>query len=623
MSLGIYLLYVLAVILILDTPFFRWAAKLEDPTLTYAEFSGAWSLVPGKIHIREFKVVVLDSNVDIEVKVRDIVGWINPLRLLRSEVDVLSIRGERATFRYLAKTASEGAAFHGEHSSAETQKSVSDEELELRARKNWKIFVRGIVLNVESASFEGRELRGQKMKVRGGFFLQPGTAAEVFPSSLEIEGGAFGSGITRIQLRGETRFHRFWLRDSSGDQIFRYFDVDVTAKGAAENFEALNLTLRSLPGYRFRRLGGNVQLTVAARKGMLQPGSELVVDPSQIEFESPQFELAGRGKVRWFVPWAPGASYSEIESDVRAVRFKVQAGKMAQVRASASRIQARARIQGLHLVKPFVGVRARVDLREARVFARGIRKFKADPHWSVKGLAKGGFSLVSGDEPPASWPFQRSKAGLTFEILFADFISSVTPTYFDATGKVRTDLEPVDLRTGRARFSDVDVDLSVGTRMFDRFSVSLKTKALSRILPVATGGDGNWSGSSVLKIGEFGTMLTALKDTLELPGLAVSLLGARNLMAEFDWELTSEQLWLRAPRIETDGGWTAWGTLVHSFLTDQPELAVEARVLSVLPIGLVRQGSRTSFTLFPTAGWFDARVLGLGESDFHSPEGFQ
>jgi hypothetical protein len=607
-------LYAASVVIFLNTPLFALATGMQNETETHVRARGAWSIVPGRVYAREVLVAIRDPNVKIDVRLRRaripfsisalfrkrfvVDGLVVP----RVEVDV-HLRSEKERRRYLA-----------EHPDPKRHLEPTDAEIaEMKATK-WIVRIPRLRLElVDPIAFGENSFRGQTT-IEGGFELQPGVEAEIFPTRVRFANGKWDETLSNLQGEATVRFHRFSAPRVSGNAVFDYVDADVKAAGRTESLQFVNLTLRSLEGFGFTNGHTDFASEIIVRRGRLRPKSYFQTPDGALELRNPTFFLRGNGFVRWRIEKDDGTSQ---------LLFLLRDGKTradladTRVQGGADRIAVEARIYGVDLKNPFTGLTGGLSVSKGHYEIHSVRGMP----WNAIGKVEGSIAgLTEGAALPAT---ARAADGLRVTIDRSHFgvpFPGGRPLPVAAKGKLKISGQTLVL-TRRSTLPSVALDLLVAkepgakdNREWKPARLTLRTDGARRTLGVA---GTHWSGAARLRVRGLNEILDQLQDAKLLSKTLRVAADARRLDAKLSWEVRPTRTNFRADSITTDGTWSATAELGRQ--NDGKWLGlIDAKVLGV-PIGVALAPNQTEWKILPTtaeekisAKWVNGRAA---ESD--------
>ena len=599
-ALGFYSFYFLGTALLLNTPLLRHLAGMADTSLTHLKFSGAWSLFPGHLRARRMIIAVRDQHVKVEIDVEDLHGRFAIAPLLKKQIVIHHVSTPRSSLYIYMKKPPETALHHATHSKPADHDRPSVERFAEMKHSTWTVLVTEVDATLNRIHVDERQLDGVA-HISGGFSLAPGVEAEIFPCKVRIAQGTVKDRLSDLDVDATVRFHKFNIPETGGNEVFNYLDADVRISTVTHDLEILNTTLRSLPGYRFERGGGNLRGHVTIKDGRILPGSFVKLTPSHIEFNAPTFALQGEGQVLWRMP-AHGR-YSVMDLKFSQPKAQVDLGNGVIARGSVKLIRAHTDLYGVEMRSAFNGLLGSIIIEDGHLKARAAPR--STPSWSVRLATNGKISAIAGKTP-------RSMVTTSLPTLLnVDIIESriqlKKPTLDIAPqGRIAIEMPPVDFRNGVVKFHGINANIHFMQEGNRRVDVALMTKEASRHFSPKSGGTGHWRGVTDVDLWGFDRLLDVLADPLNIPGIVRTFASSNHVQADLEWELSEKTTWLRARSVKTDGIWSLWGT----YLANKGQPPVGAFEISVLgiPIGLSLRENNAPLQVFPSTRWYDSSL---------------
>lgn len=553
---GIYLSYVFAIVIFLNTPIFREVTEMSDDAKTHIELVGAWSLFPGTIHAAIIKVLIREPDVELDVLLHRTRIDIDLQDLLRKQARMPFLHVGETSVAIRKKTAPREARENRPVEVIVREALLQEQE---RLARRWTISIERVEMpNLSSVKLGGGTLRG-KMAIRGSFMLQPGTQAEIYPSSFTIEEGAWNDEITGIQFKSTVQIHRFMKASVSGSEVLRYLQGHLEGNAKANDLRFVNVTLHSLGDYGFGKGDANLSGHFDIRGGKILDGSALRAERSEIQLEGPRFDVAGKGELDWRANGATNSStlHAEVHDANTTIRFGGN-----QIRGSVHRIEADAKILGLDLTNAFTGLSAHLRVEDGRIEGHPIGKIPADRvAYRMKARIGGELSAIAGDYPDF--------AGLPASSHFAvdlDESNAVIPKLgtIDGAGRVAFKIRPIDFRRGRADLPELNVHYR--GQIDGKYPVVLgwTSTHAGRVFGSKNSADDRWEGNGILKLSEFNGLLKYLSDTDRISGLMKTGLHATVVKTVVDWKIAPLETRLNVHDIDSNGIWSAFGTIVST-----------------------------------------------------------
>jgi hypothetical protein len=588
-------LYAAGVVVFLNTPLFALATGMQDETETHIRARGAWSIIPGRLYAREILVAVRDQNVKVDVRLRGARVPFSLTALLKKRFQVEGLVVPRVEVKVHLRTERETRQYLAEHPDPFRHVELTDAQIAEKKAKGWTVSIPKLRLElVDPVAFGKDSFRGQTT-IEGGFELQPGVEAEIFPTRVRFANGKWNQTLSNLQGEAIVRFHRFSAPRTSGSKVFSYVDADVSAAGRTENFQFVNLTLRSLEGFGFTNGHTDFASELIVRRGRLRPKSYFQTPDGALELRNPTFFLRGNGFVRWRIEKDDGTS--QLLFLLRNGKTRTELGDT-RIQGSAERIAAEAQIYGVDLQNPFTGLTGGLSVTRGNYEIHSTRGMP----WNAIGKIEGSIAgLTEGASLPAT---ARAADGLRVTIDRSHFgvpFPGGRPLPVAAKGKLKISGQTLVL-TRRSTLPSLDLDLLVAKEpgaKDDREWRPARLRLRSDGARRTQGAAGSyWSGAGSLRIRGLNEILDQLQDAKLLSKTLRVAADARRLDAKLSWEVRPTRSNFRADSITTDGTWSATGELGRQ--NDGKWLGlIDAKVLGV-PVGIALAPNQTEWKILPT-----------------------
>ena len=251
----------------------------KGPESTWVDYRSASSFWPGRARVKGFRLRDRDTGAEWIFELEDGRLTYSVMALLRRRLHVTSLRGRGLTFRArnrLSKDAATTERAVGLPPIAgfpdPPLRSPADIPKKPRTGKEFTIHVEDLSVDpvreiwVDTWRFEG------EAKIAGGFLLEPKLRAEVFPSALEVRGGALraGSEPAASEIRGALKalVHPWQTRESPGSKMLRFLTGEANLKGTLGSATLVNQLIGDLPGTRIEKAAGDARVEAALDKGI-------------------------------------------------------------------------------------------------------------------------------------------------------------------------------------------------------------------------------------------------------------------------------------------------------------------------------------------------------------------
>ncbi len=318
--------------LTLLTPLLQKLATSGDIMVRY---DWAYSLWPGRVVVRNLRVRVQDHNVQFQVAVDRGSLDVSLLELATKHFHALRLDADNVSYRMRHKVSrvgkegprlaayppiegfSDPPLFEGPPSPP-----ISDADYNL-----WDVRIEGITAHVKEVWILEYRYRGAGI-ARGNFHVKPARWYEVYPASLELEGGELTLGDVPVARRAyaviDCKVDGSDAQKLSGMQPFTKIHGAVRGRFEGTNLAFLNAYLEPHAGISAT---GDGEIAIEARleRGVVAPGTKIELQSANVTFGNEQWRVKGASAYRLAVP--PGQPGAPIELGVRAERLVVEGSK--------------------------------------------------------------------------------------------------------------------------------------------------------------------------------------------------------------------------------------------------------------------------------------------------------
>lgn len=264
--------------------------------------SGGWSVLPGRVHVRNVRFIFRDHNVQFSVDMTSAFLVLHLTELAQRTFHASHLRGEGVAYRMRQRIEpwSKNEPFVGtlppipEYPSPPVfearvpERPITDAEYNL-----WTIHIDDVDANVSEVWVQTFRYLG-KGRVRGAFQLKPARTLWVEPGKLELEPGLLTAGGYRVAsgIHGQIDciVHPFDVRPYQGFQPLQFISAHVRLDSPTldPQFYAL---FAGEPAPRISSASGSLHLDVETRRGVLTPQSRVEIVQRGFELRVAQGEL--------------------------------------------------------------------------------------------------------------------------------------------------------------------------------------------------------------------------------------------------------------------------------------------------------------------------------------------
>ena len=267
-----------------------------------ASISGGWSVLPGRVHVRNARVIFQDHNLQFSIDMASGSLVVHLGDLLHRTFHASHLRGTGVAFRMRNRIDP-----WSKHDPAVgtlppipefpspavieayvPEPPISDAEYNL-----WKIQFDDVDVGVSELWAQAFRYRG-KGRARGEFQLKPGRTVRVGPASLELDPGQLSAGAYRVAAglhgRIDCTVYPFDVRPVHGVEPFRYISARIRLDSPALDPQVYSL-FASEPAPRVSSISGSLHVDVETRRGVLTPESRVDVVQRGFELRAGEGEL--------------------------------------------------------------------------------------------------------------------------------------------------------------------------------------------------------------------------------------------------------------------------------------------------------------------------------------------
>ncbi len=359
-----------------------------------ATIRGGWSVIPGRVHVRNARVTFQDHNVQFSIDMRRGFLVLQLRELAQRSFHVLQLRGEGVAFRmrnridpwdknepWVGALASipEFAA-PAVYEAYVPEPPIPDAQYNL-----WKLRFDDVDVGVSEVWAQQFRYRGAG-RARGNFQLKPARELWVGPATLDLNPGLLSAGTYRIApgIHGhiECTVHRFDVRPVHGLDPLRYISAHIRLDSPALDPQVYAL-FGADPATKVSSASGSLHLDVETQHGVFTPQSRLDIEQHGLQLRTVQGDLeAARIELHASSPVEIG-SQAELIVDLGTLKEPIAPGYPPQIqRASATVVS-----DNRDTSKDF-------HLKEARL--NEARLNLPDARWLNRWLQSSGFAISAG-----------------------------------------------------------------------------------------------------------------------------------------------------------------------------------------------------------------------------------
>lgn len=298
---GVAVVYLITANLLLRTRFLRDLLS-EGPDLEL-DYASAYSVWPGRVHVRDFSLAVQTYSDQLSVTARSGVVTISLHELLLSRFHATRLTAEGVAFRYRQKvTPAESetarvAAYPAIRGFPDPPVYVGQEPAPLGDAEYdlWQIVLDDVNAGLEEVWF--LEYRyGGAGRVSGGFRLQPARSFALYPARLELDHGPLSVGdavgAERLDLELEAHIAHTDVQNDALAALAENVTGRVRLKAQAVDLAALDSRASERQTWQLRGRA-DLALVASARDGRLEADSSAELVASELSLASPLGEWSG------------------------------------------------------------------------------------------------------------------------------------------------------------------------------------------------------------------------------------------------------------------------------------------------------------------------------------------
>ena len=292
----------------------RFAAKSDDIRI---EYDAAYSVWPGRVHVRNLRVRMEDHNVEFLIVVERGFLDVSLHELAKKRFHALRVDGDNVTYRmrhklsHVGKEALRVAAYPPIPGFADPPLFVGppgvpipDSEYDL-----WDVRVDNVTARVKEIWVLEYRYRGPGV-ARGTFRVQPARFYEVKQTSLDLDGGKLTLGDAVVAERANARIEVVVTGSDtqklSGLAPLGHITASAVGRFAGTDLRFLNVYLGPHAGLSASG-GAEIELGLRVEKGSVAPGARLAIRGSGVALDLGRVELRGAPTLSLTGGKTPGA----------------------------------------------------------------------------------------------------------------------------------------------------------------------------------------------------------------------------------------------------------------------------------------------------------------------------
>ncbi len=345
----------------------------RKPEKMLIDWSGGWTVIPGLLHLRDFRLRSQSKKQRWSVEIEQARAWVALQDLPRRCFRVSRLSGRGLTFLLRPRpgaedaAAEEGSTFFPEIKGFVTGDSAANQPKQRAKKKPWRIVLEKVVAE------EIRQLWVRNLRYVGGGRVEGNLDQQlrgpltVRGAKLQLEGGKILQGETEAselaELRASLDIDPFVPKEHRGLEVLRFFSGTLAFDAPKADLDFFDFFTR---GNVWLDIGGTGALwgDLGLDHGHLTPESR-IRSTADLQVKYMDYRLEGYGKIDVEVAEVDGeaesilyASFEDFALGESGADAPHVFGKGAEVKVST---------KNLDLVEPKPAIRAVIDLPDSEV----------------------------------------------------------------------------------------------------------------------------------------------------------------------------------------------------------------------------------------------------------------
>jgi hypothetical protein len=590
----IYGIYFVGVAAVLNTPLFAKLTEMDDEELTHVRFGGAFSFFPGFLWASHGKVVIKDQNVAITIQLSGVSARFDLLPLKQKRLEITSLKVKETQVDLGMKTLEQTLAYAEKYTkTTDVNREARKQKVEAFRKTHLTLQFKKIVIDHlnEITSSLGK-FKGE-LSLDGGFEIQPGVQVEVYPTRLMFHSGELPGQFSKVSGQADVHFDRFQIMEAPGNAVFPFFNAKLALDLDLQSLQLIDLTLRSIEGYRLTGGPSHLKVRVETQKGELQQGSFIGTEPSRIDIQSDSLVASGNGKIEWKVD-RPHSSTMQTH----LTKIKLTDPQRTTWSGSLQSAKINLTLFENNMVHAFQGNALDMRIEGLKWKVQSDEETKKNLRYQGLLTGKGtlyGLSGVVPDSERKKWEAKQTDFRLRLEKVKVQstFLPEVT-----VGGTIRASAKPINLTTRTLQVPKIDAEFKFTVGKFGESTAKLQFTHAEYLMAPAE----KWKGQIDLFLDQTSPFIDAFRERDQISAVLGTAGRVRNLKSKIDWEMGKAYSWFRVSEIHSDGVWKAYGSLAND--PKGMSGAFETSVLGV-PVGIRVQPDKTEVKAFPGTEWYD------------------
>jgi hypothetical protein len=286
--IGLEVFYIVAANLLLE--FGGIQALFGSTDTVKVDFMRGWSVIPGRVHVQNVKVVIADHNIQCLVALDRVVLTLRLLDLSGKVFHATKLRGSGLSLHFRNRVQPENAKapyvaalppVPGFEDPPLYEPSVPTPPIPDDKYNLWTVHIEDVDVHIKELWTQQFHYVGNG-RARGAFRLMPARSLWVGPATLELEPGRLLAGKDMPFLgdfggRIAATVHYFDVRIPKGREVLRNISTQIELKGRVVGSEVFRLFADPAADVRVDQQGATVAVSVGIDHGVAKPKSRIDV----------------------------------------------------------------------------------------------------------------------------------------------------------------------------------------------------------------------------------------------------------------------------------------------------------------------------------------------------------
>ena len=327
------------------------SALSEDPEEMLVDYTSAYSVIPGQVHVEGLSIRGSDWNIQWILRIDKCDFRFSPLDFLHRRFHASHVRGDGLTFRVRLRV-DEATPEHvaalppvpgfGEfpHRKPGPQPPPpTDAQYRL-----WSVQLEDVdAQDVHEIWVDTLRYAGN-LRVRGRWIFRPMRWLDVGPAVVDAAplDISYGPHVLAQGLRGSigVTVHPFDLRGPQGIHILQEVSADVRLKGLLRAADTLE-SLLPVSGLSFVRGDGPLDAVIQMDRGVLASGTKVSFDSDDTRTTAPKLAIDGPAHARFEVVAEAGKPVGRLDANGDGIQLLGEEGAKATLKTATATIWSR------------------------------------------------------------------------------------------------------------------------------------------------------------------------------------------------------------------------------------------------------------------------------------------